>query len=253
VPELNNPAERLEYWLLKARDSTTNDQTVRTGMCQVWGLSSQSRSDRAELMRRIGDLLALPAEIRGLAGAAGPMGARFLEHFDQIENATDTLFEPSRQMLQVWNKIDSTGWYSLSLLRDLLSKPASRVDLTDDALALLIAQARELIDALVASDLPVAEREDLVEHIRDVESALIRAQIGGPGEASRAIDGVLGCLVRAYVRGSATAGHPVTLGVVAFMNAVAVALGVSADYLAIEGPLGEALNLTLPGPGPGGS
>lgn len=135
-----------------------------------------------------------------------------------------------------------------SLLSTLLASAHARAELDDTTRNTLVDQTRELIDAVISdAALSPKVREEIVRRLRDVEAALLRIQIVGREEVEGVVDAVLGCMVKLWVRGVDVAHSPACQGVFALLAAVALAIGLPADYLALEvSPLGEVLQLPSP-------
>ena len=257
---LDNPASRLNFWLQQGREPADivrrqqqnhNQRGERAPAValQVWAnildidpSTVEGRSDcfdRGLLMIRNG------MEVRSLVEAsANSLAPVAFEHFDQVEKALSHFAAlPSVKITTMMDCIEDTGWHSLKLLDTMFRSDSPEQWLSNDQQFTLLQQTRDLVDAVLkAKDLGPEDKQQIIDSLRKVEDALIRSDIAGGGDVERAVDGVIGSLVRVIMRkGSGFLAHPVTQATLALANAVSIALGMGADYTALASSTWPAL------------
>lgn len=242
--DFNNPAARLQHWLLKARIVADNTAAMQR-WCEVWGLDHQRRSGRHEAIIRGLAMQRLANESRRLA-STDPMGAIVLEHFAAVEEVVrhfDYLGNVS--MARFMSSMDDLSWHSLKGVAHLLTVSRPQPSISNSARSSLLDQVHDLISAVAADQtLTEPEKEHVLERLRDVETALLRSVVSGTVDVDRATDGLAGCLRRFTYRGREFYEHPVLKSVVALVAALTLASGTTADYLALqESPIGDMLHL----------
>jgi hypothetical protein len=243
---MNNPAGRLLYWLEHARKQPQQESAL-AGWCRVWDLDQSTQIGKAEAARRGTEMILLGVETRRMAGeSTNPIAPVAMEPFPKVERTLEYFtILPRCRLDEMLNLMGEDGWHSLKTLDAMFSHDSPEPTLTDEDQESLLDQTRTLVDQVLADDmLGARDKKFIVARLRDVEKALIDAQLTGGAEVERAMDGLMGGLVRLYGMGVDVVHHPVTKGVFALVGALAVALNVGADYSQLTGaPIGDLLGL----------
>lgn len=267
---VNNPAGRLRYWLeigqqrrlqvdqVVAQSSAQNQPpampvNLYETWCDIWGIDPVQPQTRLEYIRRGVGLIDAAAEARALAEALPEeiyMVEHALEHFNQIEDAltfftsiNDTSFPT------MFTNIRETGWKSLKMMDDLLARESPGPSLTVEESADLRKMAQDLIDALMADTVLDAQlRMDLIQKVRDVDEALIKAAVLGTTVIVDSANTLLGHWYRLATRAAEIWNHPLTQAAAHFLTAVYTATEHhGAPNELSPGPYTEILGLP-PGP-----
>lgn len=263
---LDNPAARLQFWLeigqeravvaakegqAVQRNGNRSQRTQPHQMlgvwCAIWELEPNDRADRVEYTRRAMGMIDAGVEVRRLAEASTNfMAPTALEHFHEVEQALNMFMEaPSLDISKMMDKIAPTGWHSLKMLDNLLSNEAPQPIMSDKQVGDLLRQTQDLIASVAeATDLSEEDRLLLAEKLHDVEVALTRARVTGTTDVLRATDGLMGGLMRLYLRGVDVMTHPLAKSVWALVAALVAIVGVGAGASEIaSGPFAEMLGL----------
>lgn len=239
---VNNPAGRLRYWLeighqrgievdrAVAQSNAQNQPPVMPvnlyeTWCHIWSIDPVEPQTRLEYIRRGVGLIDAAAEARALAGALPEeiyMAEHALEHFNQIEDAlmfftsiNDTSFST------MFANVRETGWKSLKMMDHLLARECPGPSLTVEQSADLRKMAHDLIDALMADTALDAQlRIDLIQKVRDVDEALIKAAVLGTTVIVDSANTLLGYWYRMATRAAEVWNHPLTQAAAHFLTAV---------------------------------
>lgn len=267
---LDNPAARLQFWLRRAKklaevatldarnhphsNVRTEPHLVRECWSAIWGLPSAGfRWEHLEFYKRGLAMIDQGVEVRiRVEASTNFMAPDALRYFGEVENALNYFAKaPDGSIVAMMDCIGTTGWHSLEMLSTLLRNEAPNPEVSGSSIDDLVKQVRELVDGILASsELSAEQKQVLTEKLSEVESALRRASIAGTDEVVRAIDGLMGGILRLNLRGLDVRGHPAMKAVWAFIGLVLGVVSFGGDVSSIVGgPFADLLGLPSPGGG----
>lgn len=184
----NNPATRLLNIVNKAR-TIPGDLTVTKGWAKLLDLDTD---DFPIVLQGIVDSLELVKDTRLSVQSLDSYNHNlYLEPINKIESAFKVLrFDVQWGTIQ--NYFDEKTIYGLSICSDLLSQKSSEKPLEDDALKELLDEVAALTEDIVASDLPDALKNFLLEQTEKLRSALLQYRIYGDKYLKSRLERVLG-------------------------------------------------------------
>lgn len=272
----STPAGRLSHWLGRASAYATQapyvseerpPDTARRGRrgeahndwlqssnalvawCTIWDLDVSTTVGRSECYSRGMSLVGEGVKVRQRAETARPgdpdLGSA-LEHFRTVERSLSYFTSlRSTPIVHMIRHVKGPGWGSLATLDMFLREDATEEPTTLSSIDGLLRQTDDLIAQVhTTNDLGQEAREELLDRLLSVKSALERFAVGGPEELSEAIDSTMGLMMRLYLRGVDVSRHPVTRATLSLVAAAAVVLGMGADYAQVAGsPIGRMLGL----------
>lgn len=260
MTNLDNPAARLNFWLqqgkqpaeaFRRQQKSHNHQGERAPSvalpiwAKIWDIDPSTPEGRNDCFDRGLLMIRNGMEVRTLVEtSANSLASVAFEHFDQVEQALSHFAAlPTTRIDTMMDCIADTGWHSLKVLDAMFRSDSPEQWLNNDQQVSLLQQTRDLVDAVLKSkDLTPTERQQIVDSLRKVEDALIRSDIAGGADIERAVDGVIGTLIRVTMRkGTAFLTHPVTQATFALANALSIALGMGADYTTLTSGTWAAL------------
>jgi hypothetical protein len=187
---LNNPAERLLRLLQAVKKRPKNSKIGATWM-ELLGVPD---NDKSLLLRRLGQVLELPATIR----------ARFelLEEYDQKIYlkwlpAVETVFSILNLDATVENltkHYDGETLYGLVVCSDILSRMRPEKVLDERQLKKLHDDIQSLMEEVLASDIDEALKRYMFEHLQTVDLAIQEYRISGSRPLQKAVEATLGSL-----------------------------------------------------------
>ena len=154
-----------------------------------------------------------------------------LKHFDQIEKAVAHFGHmETAQITAMMAPIDDAGWSSLEILSSILADLDLEPTLHDSERTTLLEKVQALVNEVMSDqELSSTIKRQIIDHLREVERALIDATIEGTSAVERASDGLLGMAMRLLNRGVNMAGSPVAHGLFALVVAIEIALNGAAN------------------------
>ncbi|MFD6261684.1 hypothetical protein ACFWFK_11160 [Micromonospora chalcea] len=194
-----NSAARLGAILEQAR------QQPAQAAIDVW-MRIFDVSNRVGVLQGAADLVRLvdqvEHEVRALPEDEDP--EHLLAFLPEIRKIVDALlYVGGVQMNHFTAQVTGEMIYSLaSCARALRRNGRAEPVISEDSTNQLVDDVRAVIDDVVASDLPSALKELLVDRLRDVEEALLSVRIGGYASVEKAMDALTFGAVRATKQGS---------------------------------------------------
>lgn len=257
-------AGRLRFWLGRADAYSVNagftsesgqkrgslpPSNALSAWCSIWSLDVETTRGRAECHSRGIALLGEGVKVRQTIEGEflGNYEAETaLEHFEGVERTLACFtYLQSIQITPMMRHVGIKSWSALDVLHRLMLSTASSFGPTPGAVAELLRRTRGLIRDVSTSELlSSADRRDLLDRLHGLVQALERVAVSGPSAAEAAVDGTMGLMMRLYLRGVDVSRHPLTRATLGLIAAVALILGMGADYAQIAGsPLGRLLGL----------
>lgn len=202
MPNLNNPAGRLYYWLDKAQDvangAKPRDVLAMNAWCEVFGLNAGSRADKGECLRLGSDLVRESVAVRQAVDDLPPGFPRSaLNGFEEVEQCLDYFSHLTSQYIEsMMTQVKATGWQSLRMLDEMLGHIGGEaLDLS--VLDGYVETVGTLIEEVSADDsLPPTVRQFMLKMLRELRDGLLSAYVTGPEGLVRASDRWTASMVR---------------------------------------------------------
>lgn len=200
MPNLDNPAGRLLYWLNQGQQYSSHPDPALNLWCQIFDLNSQSKEDRARCLARGVDMMVLAQRVKA---AVDDLPQQFaadthLYHFDQVETCLDQFTNLAGVgMNAMMGTMSEGGWQALRSLDALLSRNRPEAEVPLDK----VDQYRSMVDELIAEVAADGELADdlrvvILRRLRLVREALDEALISGAAGLERAVDSLIGSTQR---------------------------------------------------------
>jgi hypothetical protein len=240
---LNNPAARLRYWLTTA-DKAAKDKSSVAGWSEVFGLDQSLMVHRLEVAKRGALLMELAQQVRDNM-ATLPESLHpdlLLADFEEVERTLENFtVAPSLNMQQFLDPLKPTGQRSLQLASTFLGSHQPEAWIDDTTQESLLTQIRGVIDyVLDTSELDSDTRAFVIARLRNVEQAVVEFRLRGPASLEESADSLLGGMIRKSDLGPKFFTSPTGRRVGGVIAAIAMALGMAADYKTSIAPSHDA-------------
>ncbi|MCH8543718.1 MAG: hypothetical protein LAT61_09120 [Alcanivorax sp.] len=185
---IDNPAARLLNILEQGREIPP-DMNCRKAWCQ---LLSVGIKDKAVLMGRLGKVMSLSTEI--LSRLNSIEGIK-VERYIHWETPLDKAFLQNH-LNGPWkafkDHIDDHVINYLSMTSDLLSHKSPEPVLSRSSLDSILSNARDLIDEVKLSEIPIAIKEFMLKQLRKICLAVEEYEINGAESISSVVESAFG-------------------------------------------------------------
>lgn len=191
MPKRNNPAGRLHDILSEALD--TNAGKVRNAWAKVFDLEP---NDTGRILYQLGQLIQLIEKAKDAVA-------------DLPNHDHDLYLQPLHELASVfsyialdetWNefrqRVDKSTMRSLAFCADALGVHSRETELPASMLAGLQARAEQLIEEMLASELPQELKELVISNLELVRSALLNYRLHGSEGLRHAMDINIGTVIR---------------------------------------------------------
>ena len=192
MANINNPAGRLYLILAEGRKKGLNTITG-----DVWpNLLDVPQDDSATLLRKLGQVMALPAVIRDEVYRLENVDhSLLLQWLPKVNEAFRSLNLQSK-----WHEfigyIDDAALYGLQICDDMLSRTQRNVQVNEDELMKIHAEALELFQEILHAEIDPELKKHLLEQLRLIDNAIQDYRIGGIKPIETALDATLGKIGR---------------------------------------------------------
>lgn len=177
-----DPASRLRSLLLAARD--TNAGLLREGWATLLDVEV---TDRATLLSRVGDVVALPNQIRAAIQDVAPDHEELTDRLPEIEAALSMLNLDGQKWNDFRTRYSDAALDQLRYVSRELRRYGTYPSTTREELDKLRQQAQDLIEDVLQADLDSELRDYLLRHLQRVREALERFRVLGPEAVDDAI------------------------------------------------------------------
>lgn len=229
---LDNPAGRL---LAALNDATSQPEntSAHVGWCRVWNLDVDTSDGHVECMRRGSEMISLGIETRRRAEQLpSNLTAGNLARLDQVQGTLQYFVNlPQVTMGTMLSPIKPDGWLALENIDGLLSQFGPEPVILPAQSETLLDQTHQLIEKVLADDvLSEQAKRQIVNQLREVETALIEADLTGSVAIEKAGSGLAGVMFRLHLQGEKVAKHPLTQTALGLVLAIDLALNGAANY-----------------------
>lgn len=192
MTSINNPAGRLKSLLDKGRGI---DKATR--LSQAWAqILEVDPKDKSTLLKHIGSLLALPADVRKEVTSLPELDhSVYLRWMPKVEKAFGIL-NLDMKWEQFYQHFTPEVMFGLDVCSEVLSRQAGQAELDEGQLTKLLEDVSSLLKELHSSDLPADLRERLAMHLVAVEDALKEYRIRGSRPVEAEVERLIGAVVR---------------------------------------------------------
>ena len=191
---LDNPAGRLYCVLSKLQRQTGRKGPLMHALAEILHVD---KNDRAEFLRRAAPIFDLPAQIREEVHELGFDDGTYVELLGEIEKQLPALITGTG--IEGWiRSLRADAMHELKTCNAVLHRQRSQGVVSGDKLESIREQVSSLIDDVLnpeAENLAPDLRTFLLEHLRDMQSALDVYEIAGSKPLQKAMEGTVGGLV----------------------------------------------------------
>ena len=246
MPDLDNAAKRLHHWLRQATEPAElarryqqghrHDNPPPSNVIDVWGgiwdLDPRKPDARIRIQERGLGLIREARQTRILVeGSPHSFAVHGLKHFGQIEKAVAHLGHmETAQITAMMAPIDHAGWSSLEILSSILGDLNREPTLHYSEQTTLLEKVQALVNEVMSErELSSTTKRQIIDHLREVERALVDATIEGASTVERASNGLLGMVMRLRSQDRNIVSSPVARGLLALVVSIELALNGAAN------------------------
>ena len=194
----NNPAGRLHLLLTEGKKKADNISTKK-----IWAeLLDVDPNDNSLLLRRIGKVIDLPAQIREQIKEDKEIvdHERYLKGISNIENIL-LQFAFSRPWKFFKEQINDTTLQSLDICDEILSRKRPDKSVKQEELKVIHDDVRQLFNEVFESDLDEELRKFILEHLKQIDLAIQEFKISGTKPLEVAFQAAVGDRVIRNIKG----------------------------------------------------
>lgn len=233
----DNPAKRLLRILEKGK-KIPNEKNCREAWAQILGVSA---SDEAALLGRLGSTMALSSQIvDSLQLIEGVQIDRYTYWAKPINQA----FSQSNldgNWREFKKHIDTHAINYLTMTSDYLSVQAPEPMIPESKLKDILSNARDLIDQIKASDLPISIKEYMLRQLYKICTAVDEYEITGALRISDITENTFGHALMNQGEVKATSGSEPAKMFWTFMARVAVVVTIASGLDQLSATVGKLL------------
>jgi len=190
MAEPNNPAARLHGILIHAKPLQNSNAL------SAWSkLLSVPEDNKAELVRRLGLVLSLPAQIRELIERIPDIDTTvYLKWIPEVEEGFGKL-NLSRSFNEFTNPISDKALHGIEFCSELLSRTFPEKILSRDEMSRLDTDVLELIDRVMNSKMDEGLKRFVLDKLYLVHQSIQDYDLAGPSPLHKAVEATLGAVV----------------------------------------------------------